>query len=165
MADHDAHKPNERDDCAYLLRQAEDSIDKVSGSLKLAFSIGLALAFASVALNLGAVEVKNLKIADTEIVLTNFVFLRLFLTCASMASIVAILNFRAAGDQYDNLIQFLAEIKKYDIAITISEFTEWYKKTSDYKFNDWVDTLIAISMLFLLVALPLLTFIYSLFGH
>jgi hypothetical protein len=154
-------KSIEREDCAFLLGRSRKIIDQEKRNFYWVTAIGIIIALVSVSMNLGVVEITKIKYGEIEVVVKHLFFVRLFLTCASIASLAALLYVRLSISQAEKIIDYLAESHNYKKALIVLDFENWFKKTKDSKLKGLLNAFLALITCCLLAVLPLFTFILT----
>jgi hypothetical protein len=165
MNDDVQQKRIEREDCAHLLKRAEDNIEIQERNFFKTLLVGLVVALISLGVNLGVVEITRFKFGDIDLIVQHIFVLRLFLTGASIAAAVVLLYVSGMEMRSNHMIEFLAAEKKYDKAVIFSEFGIWFaqQKAKELKSLNRRAMAVGLMGLGLFVIMPLGTFIFSLF--
>jgi hypothetical protein len=123
--------------------------------------MGFFVSLFSIAMNLGAVEITKLTVGQTDVVLKKLFLLRLFVTSASLATLLVYLMCSAVTAQHFKTIQFLADEYKYDKALIFVAFQKWQQQTFEYKFQRALFGALAVLVFCLFGVLPIGTFVLS----
>jgi hypothetical protein len=153
-----------QDDCAYVMERFRRGTEEAGRMILIVTCGGLVVAMLSVFANLGVIDLSVIKYGDVVIVLKKLFFVRLFLTSVSLGCAIAVLNYIAISNYYVTIYHFLAKEKKYGKAMLMLEFREWAGSAEKRSQHSTVVIVLVSMIAGLLVVLPLVTFMFSIFG-
>jgi hypothetical protein len=154
-----------RDDFAFVMERYRNGAQDAGRMLLIITSGGLVVAILSVFANLGVIDLTKIKYKDVEIILQKLIFVRLFLTCASVGCAIAVAHYNSLGNYYQAVIEFLAKEKKYGRAMIMMEFRQWPDAMLMYSNYTAFHLAFVLMVVGLLVILPLVTFAFSIFSN
>jgi hypothetical protein len=149
--------------CADLLDRSRRLFDQNRRVLFWTILLGFIVAFVSMAINLGALEITNFKIGETEVLLKKPFLLRLFFTLSSLGIVLGYVLCHVVIVQHYETVRFLAEECQYERASIVMRFAKWEQKSATYNAKKVLVGVLHSSVIVLFGILPCSTFIFSLF--
>jgi hypothetical protein len=157
-------KDAEADACSYMLTQAQTLAEKVERHSLWILLAAFLLALASVAINLGIIDITGFKYGDAKLNSARLGTLKFFLAFASFAAAVVFYYMNSFQRKSELIVEYLSTERNYDKAAIICDFEKWYaaNRKSDYYQLVISGVLLVIFGFVLLIVLPFGTLIYSL---